>query len=131
MKNIAFILICFFLLSSCGAKTKHDLIAEAKLHDEYEVNDNYQSIYKRTVDKLNECTEGLSQYIQRDLYTELGEGEMFFPGAGGDGYAFLVQIKKTGDNQSSVKTYSKITSGYYPKFMAIARMGAYNQSGCP
>lgn len=119
------------LVAGCGAKTKTELIAEAKLHEGYMVEDNYQAVYKRVVDKFMECSDGWAQYLQRDLYTDLGEGEMFMFGAGGDGYVFLVNIKSAEPTLTNVSSYSKITSGYYPLFMQMVRMGAYNQNGCP
>lgn len=133
MRKYAAILLSalFLLVVSCGAKTKSELKAEAKLHEEYTVNDNYQAVYKRVVDKFVECSDGWAQYLQRDLYAELREGEMFMFGAGGDGYVFLVNIKSVEPTSTHVSSYSKITSGYYPLFMQMVRMGAYNQNGCP
>lgn len=119
------------LVAGCGAKTKPELKAEAKLHEEFTVNDNYQAVYKRVVDKFVECSDGWAQYLQRDLYTDLGEGEMFMFGAGGDGYVFLVNMKSAEQKLTNVSSYSKIASGYYPLFMQMVRMGAYNQNGCP
>ena len=119
------------LVAGCGAKTKTELIAEAKLHEGYMVEDNYQAVYKRVVDKFMECSGYGAQFVQRNLYTELGEGEVFLFGAGGEGYVLLATMKKTGSKQTSIAAYSKVSTGFYPSYMAMVKMGAYNQAGCP
>lgn len=131
MKNIAIILVCIFTLSSCGAKTKNDLMAEAKLHEEYTVNKNYQEVYRDIADKFVECSDSMAPYLRRNLYSELNEGELYLHGADSAGYAFLIEVKKAGDTQTEVKAYSKISTGLFPSYMQVVRMGTYGQSGCP
>ncbi len=131
MKNISIMLVCLFILSACGAKTKTELIAEARLHEEYTVNKNYQEVYREIADKFVECSDSMAPYLRRNLYSDLGEGELYLHGADSAGYAFLVSIKKIGDTQTEVKVYSKISTGLFPSYMQTVRMGAYGQSGCP
>ena len=128
MKKIILAVSIIFMVAACGAKTKPELMAEAKLHEEYTVNKNYQVVYRGIADKFVECSYEGTQYIQRNLYPELGEGDMVF-NAGG--YLFLVNIKKNEENSTHISAYSKFTTGYYPLFMGIARMGAFGQEGCP
>ncbi len=131
MKKIILSLLILFLVAACGAKTKPELIAEAKLHEEYTVNKNYQAVYRGIADKFVECGSSLAQYLQRNMYSELGIGELYLHGADASGYVFLVKVKRDDGDITSVNAYSKISTGMYPEFMQMARMGAFGQAGCP
>lgn len=133
MKNLAVLILMVTLLavSGCGAKTKPELIQEAKLHEEFSINKNYQEVYRGIADKFVECFDSGAQHIRRNLYSELGEGELYLHGADSAGYVFLVEVKKTGDAQTEVKAYSKISTGLFPELIEIVRMGTYGDSDCP
>ena len=119
------------LVAGCGAKTKSELIADAKLHERYAVEKNYQEAYRGIADKFVECSDSMAQYLQRNLYSELGEGELYLQGADASGYLFLVEVKKISEDRAEVKAYSKVSTGFYPSYMAMARMGALGEQGCP
>lgn len=131
MHNVVISIMIMFLLLACGAKTKSELIADAKLHERYAVEKNYQEAYRGIADKFVECSESMAQYIQRDLYSELGEGELYLQGADSAGYLFLVEVKKISEGRAEVKAYSKVSTGFYPSYMAMVRMGALGEPGCP
>ena len=115
------------LVAGCGAKTKSELKAESKLHEEYTVNKNYQEVYRGIADKFVECMGSSAQYLHRNIYSELGNGEFYFNGADAAGYAFLVEVERIDGGHTNIKVYSKLSA----ELMKIARMGSLGQDGCP
>lgn len=126
--SLAIALLC---VAGCGAKTKSELIADAKLHERYAVEKNYQEAYRGIADKFVECSDSMAQYLQRNLYSELGEGELYLQGADSAGYIFLVEVKRISEDRAEVKAYSKVSTGFYPSYMTMTRMGALGEQGCP
>lgn len=125
IRNII-LLVFILILTACGANTKSELMATAKLHAEYSVNDNYQSVYKRILEKITECS-GV-EFVRWNIYTELAEAEIYMLGAYSSGYLFLAEIKKGEGDISDLRVYSKFSTS---RPMELIRMGAYGEQGCP
>lgn len=125
------LLFVFMAMVGCGAKTKTELVETAKLQIEFTTEKNYQSVYRQIAEKFVECGGTIAPYMQRNVYSGLGIGEFYLHGADGAGYAFLLVVKKADENSTSVKGYSKVSTGSFPELMEMARMGAYGQDGCP
>lgn len=130
MKVFAAVFLCL-LLASCGAKTKTELIAEAKMREEFTVNKNYQEVYRGIADKFVECMGSSAQHLHRNIYSELGTGEFYFNGADAAGYVFLIDVKKVDQNSTSITAYSKIAIGMYPKLINMVRYVTEGKEGCP
>ena len=128
MKVFAAVFLCL-LLASCGAKTRTELADTARLSGKYTVQSGYQSVFKGIADKFIECDAGLTQSIQRNLYTDMGAGEFYL--ADSSGYVFLIDVKKVDQNSTSITAYSKISIGMYPKLMDMVRYVAEGKEGCP
>lgn len=125
------LLFVFMVMVGCGAKTKTELVEIAKLQIEFTTEKNYQSVYRQIAEKFVECGGTIAQYMQRNVYSDLGIGEFYLHGADAAGYVFWVEVKRIGENSTSVKAYSKISTGAYPQLMDMVRMGIYGQDGCP
>lgn len=130
MRVITAVFLCL-LLAACGAKTKQELIQSAKISERHTINKNYQAVYKGIADKFVECAGGFAQNIQRNLYPEIGEGEFYSAGADSSGYLFIVEVKKAGDDSTTVSSYSKISFGMYPDLIEMVRYVAEEKEGCP
>ncbi len=125
------LLFVFMVIAGCGAKTKTELVETAKLQIEFTTEKNYQSVYRQLAEKFVECGGTIAQYMQRNVYSDLGIGEFYLHGADAAGYIFWVEVKRIRENSTSVRAYSKISTGAYPELMDIVRMGTYGQLGCP
>ena len=130
MKIIFTACLCLFLVS-CGAKTKQELVASSAISEHYVVNKNYQIVYKGIADKFVECSGGVAQYIQRNLYSDIGEGEFYIAGGDLSGYIFLVEVKKIEDNITNIAVYSKMSAGKFPEYVDMVKYGADGKIGCP
>lgn len=129
--NRAAILIWVIVIScvaGCGAK-RTEMAETAKLSGHYTAERRYQEVFKGIADRFVECEASLTQNVQRNLYTDIGEGEFYL--ADNSGYVFLVEVKKTGENSTAIAAYSTISIGIYPKLMDMVKRVAENKKGCP
>ena len=69
--------------------------------------------------------------MQRNIYPEIGEAELYMHGIDGSGYVFLITIKSNMDLMSKVDVYSKVSTGDFKQFIEIVKYAVDGNEGCP
>ena len=111
------ILFSSFSLIACVSGNIQTVRDTAKHHDSFKVSENYQSIYKR----VNTCMSdrwdagglfGSSYDFETNLYSELGEAEMYvqLKDLTGNHIYLSIDLKKIADDKTQVDIRNQLST---------------------
>ncbi len=126
----ACIAVLALFVFGCGEKTKGDLMRNAELSGQWEVEGQGEKVYRNVVDKLTECAR-TAPYFERSWDDASKHGEIALCGTSGSRYTFLATVDETGFGKTRVAAYSSVTTGFYPQFVEMVHLGAFDRNGCP
>ena len=123
------------LVAGCAPSTHQALTHDYSDRQQYTVNENYQSVYRRMQNNARQCYEtGLitaQMQVRSDLYTDIREGiiSVVLSGALGVDTYLGIEIKALSDDKTRITVYNALSS--WNKTQKIIRAWAENTSnGC-
>ncbi len=113
IKNLSFVTIIIVLFSGCMASNYNEMINDDSVKKKtFTINENYQSLYKRGVSKVEECHEQglLTAAITSDsnIYSEIKEANItvYLMGGLGKQMHHAISFKGNQDNTTKLDVYS-------------------------
>ena len=114
MKKMIVILLVLAFMAGCGPATVQELREKPAGTITFEVDSNYQTVYRRLITPIRENIRGFNRAINGDIYTNDQEAEIscigtkrsIVPGGGVNNSVLLaIDIKAISDNRTKVTTY--------------------------
>ena len=136
MQKLILFITCFFVASYASGSIKEQKKKSAS-SVEFTVEENYQRVYKKLLEKLHECKgeawagELVSHRIKNDLRDERKEGYITFimSNAGSQVYYIHIKIVSITDDKTKAKAYVYYSTkeDYLP---LISQWTVAGNSGC-
>lgn len=99
-------------LSACAPATVQGLRQEHAAHRTFEIERNYQTVYRTILDRARKCHQGnyitAQMIVQGDLYTDRGTGHVSVAmhGAAGVNTFMAMDVAAVGEGRSKVDVYA-------------------------
>jgi hypothetical protein len=110
MKSL-FVALVFAALTGCAPETVADLRNKHAGKLTFEIEKNYQPVYRSIIERARSCFEGAAiaaqEIVQGDLYTDLRSGNVSvaMQSIGGVNNYLTIDITALSDNSTKVETY--------------------------
>ncbi|WP_345195012.1 BPTD_2524 family lipoprotein [Kistimonas scapharcae] len=116
MRMLTGIMLAVVLVAGCAPSSHQALTRDYADRQQYTVNENYQSVYRRIQANARRCYEtGLitaQMQVRSDLYTDIREGVISVVLSGGLGIdTYLgIEVKAIDDDHTRVTVYNALSS---------------------